>query len=909
MAASPVKAPAGAPSPLPTLQHSKLAVPVAPRSQLARGGIVRAMLDADPARLVLLRAAAGFGKTSVLQQYHAAARAEGRTVLWLTLDEGDNDLGRLLAHLEAGIDPQPGAPVPAPAESTGGAQALCQRLAAPGRPFAIVLDEFEVLQGAAVLGFVQQLIEAMPAQGSLVVASRRAPDLGLGRLRARGQVLEFGPAALRFSLEETTRFLREQQQLPLRDSDVATLHRCTEGWAAAIFLATLSLRTRSDHAAFVASFSGSNLELAQYLAEDILARQSEACRDFLLRTSVLDRFCAPLCNALTGRDDAAAMIDELERANLFIDRLDADGGWFRYHNLFASFLRDRLAHLHPGEPEALHRRAARWFAEVGRTVPCVEHLLRAGAEQEAVTHIEHCAAALQEAGRVRLLLRWLDRLSPVAFEQAPSLGLVHAWALALHRRHDDAMCAVDRILAAPVQVERLSIETETVRCMLLATSDRIEECCEAGLGLLGRIPAQASFQYGVMTNSLAYGLISTYRYDEARQVLSRAMLRGAQRRNGIMRCVADVMEGIIDLLQGRLGNALARLQTAAERPGTGAGDAAGGKASIDVSLAWALYETDALAEAEELLQRALPSVRATGPADSLITSFMLLARMAHERGDSDASLRLLAELEQIGRDSGLPRVSCSAWLERCRLATLDGRFDAAQQALRVAELCAGWERAGVSMHANDVDAPSIARARLRIAQGDCADLPARLRQGIDKATGVQRHRCALKLRVLLALCEHRLGQVDEAVAGLEETLRIAGHEGFSRTFLDEGPAFKDLFAIWLERHGAEASRRGMACASIDALRARTGLPAATERAAGNGETQSASATEGGDNLSGREFQVLRLLAEGHRNKAIAERLFLSEFTVKSHLRNINAKLAADSRTAAVAIARRRGLIA
>ncbi|MBS0453812.1 MAG: helix-turn-helix transcriptional regulator [Proteobacteria bacterium] len=905
-------APAGAQRSLPAVQFSKLAVPVVPKAQLARSAIVRAMLDADPARLVLLRAAAGFGKTSVLQQYQAAARAQGRAVLWLNLDEGDNDLSRFVAHLQAGVDQQLGAGVELVVEGAGMAQGLCQRLGAHGQPFAIVLDEFEVLQGAAALGFVQQLVDAMPAHGSLVVASRRAPALGLGRLRARGQVLEFGPAALRFSLDETASFLREQQHLQLRDADVATLHRCTEGWAAAIYLATLSLHTRSDPASFVASFSGSNLELAQYLAEDILARQSEACREFLLRTSVLDRFCAPLCDAITGRSDSAAMIDELERANLFIDRLDADGGWFRYHNLFASFLRSRLGHLHPDEPRALHRRAAQWFLGVGRAVPCVEHLLRAGAEREAVAHIAHCAPALQEAGRVRLLLRWLDRLSPEAFEQAPSLGVVHAWALALHRRQDDAMHALDRALAAPAppaQAQRLSIEAETVRCMVLATSDRIEECCESGLALLDRIPAESSFQYGVMTNSLAYGLVSTYRYDEARQVLSRAMLRGAQRRDGIMRSVADVMEGIIDLLQGRLGNALARLQTAAERPAPGTGDATGAKASVDVSLAWALYETDALAEAEALLQGALPSVRATGPADSVITSFTLLARMAHERGEGDLSLRLLAELEQLGRDAGLPRVMCSAWLERCRLATLDGRFDAAQQSLRVAELCADWERAGVSMHANDVDTPSIARARLRMAQGDCADLPQRLRLAIDKAGAVQRHRCALKLRVLLALCEHRLGHVDEALESLDEALRMGGHEGFARCFLDEGEAFASLLSVWLARRGAQADRPGMSSGFIDTLRVRCGLPADLEDPLPAGDAESLQAAGSAENLSGREFQVLRLLAEGHRNKAIAEKLFLSEFTVKSHLRNINAKLAADSRTAAVAIARRRGLIA
>ncbi|MGN5478292.1 hypothetical protein ACTMU2_18670 [Cupriavidus basilensis] len=296
-------------------------------------------------------------------------------------------------------------------------------MAAAVLPFSILLDDFEAVQSASVLNFVQQLIEAMPPCGTLVIASRITPEIGLGRIRARGLLLEIHPAQLRFTLEEATALIRERCHLRLRDNEIATLHRCTEGWATAIYLATLSLQTRTDHAAFVASFSGTNLELAEYLAEDILAQQTEACRSFLLETSVLGQLSAPLCDAVTGRQDSRAMIDYLERANLLLFPLDGDRTWYRYHQLFAGFLQHRLSLQQPGRATDLHRAAAHWYLAHNRPVPAVDHLLQAGLHDEALPEIARQADALLSAGRVRLLVRWLDQIGPQALARQPHLRL------------------------------------------------------------------------------------------------------------------------------------------------------------------------------------------------------------------------------------------------------------------------------------------------------------------------------------------------------------------------------------------------------------------------------------------------------------------------------------------------------
>jgi len=638
---------------LPGLVASKLVPPASGPTTLARPQLVQGMFDAHAARLILIRAAAGFGKTTLMQQYAAQCAAHQRGTVWLRLDAGDNDLERFLVHLDAGLQAlggrRKGKNAAALADDASAGPGLAHRIigyvAGAVEPFSILLDDFEAVHSASVLSFVQQLIEAMPPSGTLVIASRVTPEIGLGRIRARGHLLEIHPAALRFTLQEATALIRERCQLPLRDNEIATLHRCTEGWATAIYLATLSLQTRTDHGAFVASFSGTNLELAEYLAEDILARQSEACRAFLLETSVLGQLCAPLCDAVTGRHDSRAMIDYLERANLLLFPLDGERVWYRYHQLFAGFLQHRLDAQHPGRASELHRAAARWYLQHDRPVPAVDHLLLAGQQDEALEQIARHADALLGAGRVRLLVRWTDQIRPEALARHPRLGLTRAWALLLNRRYADAMQAAERILAGvdvSARDERMAVEAETIRCVLLVLTDQVPACREASSVHINRLGPNDLFQYYILANSLAFCLVCTHCYDDARGVLSRAIQRGSDHRSVFMRTIADGLEGIIDLVQGRLGNALARFQTASGRQCEGMpGEMAGEKPAIDISWALAQYENDALDEVGRLLADAMTYIKASGPPDSVIGCHVLTARLALLNGDKELWLRRL----------------------------------------------------------------------------------------------------------------------------------------------------------------------------------------------------------------------------------------------------------------------------
>lgn len=890
---------------------SKLVPPQPGSGQLDRAHLVDTMASARTARLILLRAPAGFGKSTLLQQYVARCARDGRATLWLRLDPADNDLARFVAHLEAGLRRLPGEALPTgladdagPAADEHLAHSVIAAIAALEMPFSIVLDDFESIQSAAVLDFVQQAIEAMPPDGKLVIATRTTPDFGLGRIRARGQLLEILPASLRFTLPEATAFIRDKCGLPLRDNEIATLYRCTEGWVTAIYLATLSLQSRSDRAAFVASFSGTNLELAEFLAQDILAHQDEACRTFLLETSILAQLSAEVCEAVTGRPGAREMLDHIVRANLFLFPVDDTREWFRFHSLFASFLRHQLHMREPGREAALHLAAARWYLGAGRPVPAIEHLLQAGRQDEALDQIALEIDPLLAAGRVRLLARWLDLTDPDRLAQRPRLRVRHAWVLMLNRRFADARRVLDDLLATADDSSDIAIDAGTARCVLLAMEDDIVACRDACLAHIGRVPPTEAFafQYLSLANALAYALVATHRYQDARGVLSRAMQHYQGQPSAMAQSVADCLEGIIDFAQGHLRNAIARFEAAANRQWDLAnGEIGAGRASLG-SWAMALYEADALADATRLVKDALPYSKGNAAPDSLIACHVIAARLAYLQGDRDLWRRPLAELEQLGRQAGSARAVCSAWLERARVATIERQFETAAQALAAADLHGGWENIDVTGHASDVDTPSVARWRFDIARGACAGPASALADAIAQAEARQRHRRAIKLRALRSLALEGCGDREGALRSLTDTLRAASHEGFLRTFLDEGPAMAALVRQWATRHQARAEAMGVDGAFLATLLARL----APDASAPPPDATTAAARMP-EPLTARELEVLRMLAEGHRNRVIAEKLHVSELTIKAHLRKIHAKLGAASRTEAVAKARALGI--
>src|SRR5215831_8755966 len=359
---------------------------------------------------------AGFGKTTLLGDW---ARRSRRPAAWLSLDAGDNDPARFWRYLAAALErARPGTCAPLAALLRGPQQppleavvtALINELMAGEREVTLLLDDYHLIEAPPVHDSVTFLLDRLPPGLRLVLASRADPPLPLARLRARGQLAELRAADLRFTLEETAAFLREATGRDLPTLLVATLQDLTEGWAAGVQLAALSLQGHSDPAGFVATFAGSNRYVLDYLTEEVLARQPEDVVRFLMETSVLDRLCGPLCDAVTGRTGSQARLEALERANLFLVPLDDERRWWRYHHLFAGLLRTRLASEQPGRVPELHRRAAAWHEEHGSADEAVQQALAAGEADWAARLVERHVEGLLRRSEGATVRRWLSAL-------------------------------------------------------------------------------------------------------------------------------------------------------------------------------------------------------------------------------------------------------------------------------------------------------------------------------------------------------------------------------------------------------------------------------------------------------------------------------------------------------------------
>jgi len=418
----------------PVLVATKLHVPVARAGLVSRGELVGRLTGAGERKLVLVCAPAGWGKTSVLSQWHAAA---GPGVFaWVSLDPGDDDRVRFWSYVigavrtvAPGVGEAALAALPNAAGDLAGAvlPSLLNELAAAGRRLVLVLDDYHCVREESIHASVAFLLRHLPPNVQLAIATRADPPLPLGSMRAAGEVLEIRAAQLRFSEAEAGALLNDSLAPGLEPADVEVLRERTEGWPAGLRLAALSLRDQGDPKAFVAAFAGDDRQIADYLHE-FVAAQPRRLREFLLRTSILERLCGPVCDAVTGRSDGVARLEEIQRANLFLVCLDSRGQWFRYHHLFRDVLRQELARAEPGLAAELHRRACGWHRSQGDADEAIGHATAAGDFAVACELIARHWVQLSNLGRAETITRWIDALPRESAEADARVCLARAWA-------------------------------------------------------------------------------------------------------------------------------------------------------------------------------------------------------------------------------------------------------------------------------------------------------------------------------------------------------------------------------------------------------------------------------------------------------------------------------------------------
>ncbi|HJV52908.1 MAG TPA: LuxR C-terminal-related transcriptional regulator [Noviherbaspirillum sp.] len=908
---------------------------------MARERLIERIRQAEDAKLTLVQAPAGFGKTTLLRHIYDSYSADGWAIAWLTFDAGDNDLDRFMsclgqAFFQANHSSQFGQ------SDTGDllhAEAgedfeLANAIAAAPLPFMLILDEFEHLHNPATLSVIQQLLEMLGPRQKIVIGSRELPMLSVGRLRACQQMLELDAAQLRFSLEETRHFLCDKRNLGLDGQDVARLYEVTGGWAAALWLSSLALESNDNPKQYIRTFSGSNTVVASYLAEDVLSHRPKHVQDFILQTSILQKFCADSCNAITGRSDSAALLQELERSNMFMTALDEQHLWYSYHPLFSGFLRAQLGRQYPGLASSLHRRAALWYLEQERPIPAIDHAIASGDKALLFQLLDKNAETLFLQGRVRLLARWLDALDRASLAAYPKLVSVYAWVLIHINRSEEALTLLETVIddagASPISHPTY----HALRTFSLVMLDRVEQTAPMWddqhiLGGAAREPLLRS----MLMIGCAYYYATAGRYQEARVLLDQATREHSAVGPLFSVTLAGYMHGMLDLRQGHLRAAGARLRALIgdesqmrvrgtaprmhaimgvepERPNRRYGADAG---FASVYLAEVLYEMDALEESKRLLKLYLPLIKDAGIPDQLIASHIIYARILRAEGNVNDALQTLLELEQLGMQRNLPRIIDMARLEQARGAVLDGDLEAAKAMFSLVGAAPAWRHRDLQMIAEDIETPLLGAMRLQVHGGQAAATLPVLKEHLHEVQARGRARYALRVKALYALALHHAGQRNPALRTMKEALQDALNEGFIRIFKDEGQALLVLVSDMLNSmKDASSTENGALRFFVERILNpfKNGASAAAYYAGDSAVAAPRMPRPSAENeLTGRELDVLTLLAKGYGNQAIAEKLFVSVTTVKTHLRNINLKLGAHTRTEAISVARKLSIIA
>jgi LuxR family transcriptional regulator, maltose regulon positive regulatory protein len=877
---------------------AKLTPPAAQDSQVTRAALVDRIARAAGIRLVLIHAAAGFGKTTLMAQLLGRFRQDGIGTGWLTLDPSDNDASRFLASLTAAA-----ASFAKPSRAKEAPVNILELLARHDEPFALFLDDFESLQPASVLALVRTLLDGLPHGARLVIGSRNLPDLSIARLRARGQVLEIDADALRFSADETVDLFRRQHGTAVSGNVVRQLNEQTEGWIAALWLASRSLQATGERPeSLVERFSGSTRAIADYLAEDVFSRQPEQVREFLLRSSILRHLEVPLCQALMPRCDVAEMLMVLERQNLFLVSLPGRSPAWRYHRLFGDFLRARLLQARSEEAFRLHLLAAAWYESEGRPVPAIDHAIDAGDHPLAVSLLAPHAQRLLEEGRMRLLCRWFDAIPPSFMESHPVLHAVAVWATLFTRGPLQATARLEGSGCLSSNDPHVQAHVNALRPLLLSMRDRYDDALTAGRDSLDRLPTPNTFADGVLRYAMAHVFTVMGESTRAQQLIDEA--RRATGDSGFSRMYAESVEGMLDLQAGRLRMATVHFRAAVSVTHDASHNYTSGNAWAGVLYASVRYETHDFQEAERLVDVYLPMACDVGLPGHISVGHLIRCRIAFSRGEIDRSFEALTDLEYMGHYRQLPRIVANAKLERARLLLLRGDAQASKEELDRAEDPELVERLQRQrLPANETDYPALARARWTLHFGDARAVTPWLERELARALEQQRHRRALRLRVLHSLALQRAGDPAAATTAMATAVRLAAQEGFVQTIADEGPEVgrivQRLHAM-LQQMPANRSDPGL-MQHLDRLLLAFG---SLTRDAG-GAAPDADLIEP---LTRKEIQVLQLVADGHSNGAMADKLGASDSTVRTHLRSINAKLGAHSRTEAVVVGRRLGVI-
>jgi LuxR family maltose regulon positive regulatory protein len=880
---------------------TKLAMPAAQPWLVSRSRLLTRLAEAR-SRLTLLCAPAGFGKSALLGDWlhtsHQSSHASGIT--WLILDEADNDPLRFWTYVGTAlqrIDPQVG-------------KTLLQGLQTPHPPLeallttllnelltfreqaTLVLEDYHVIHAPSIHQSLSFLLEHLPSQMHLVIATRSDPPLPLARLRARGELCELRAEGLRFTLQEASTFFHQTIGLTLSPEEIALLTERTEGWIAGLQLAALSLQNQEDVHRFVEAFRGSHVFVLDYLAEEVLSRQSLSIQEFLLQTSILTRLNGSLANAILEREDGKTLLEQVRQANLFLIPLDQERRWYRYHQLFADLLRVRLEETHPELVPVLYQRTIAWYKQQSLPDEAVQYALAGKLFEEAADLIEQRIQAMGSYREMVAVWHWVKALPNQVAHCRPRLCMLAAWSLLLSGQGERIPPYLEPVLSAVETSTQETFKREMLGHVtaLQAVQARYRGDSSGAISLSLRALEYLAEGY-LFTRSVLYmNLGSVYllsgEFDEANHTFDQALQVAHGNLNHSLVLTIRCNQAKLLAAQGQLRQAADTYQQVLAASTESRGRGLPEEASAYVGLGEIRREWNALTPALETLTRGLELANLIGEMSILSTGYMTLARVKYAQGETEQAFEVLQQAEQR-----LHIPPHTAQLVACRV-----RLWIAQR--EVTRATAWGQTCGLTTE----NQPSYQReweyltlVRLRLVQHRADETISLLRLLLSMAEKGKRIGSMIEILLLQALAHQALGQTPQALFQLTQALQLAEAHGYARLFLDEGP-----FLVVLLR---QAAARQIVPGYVHALLAqfpdtvaqlsvqeRTGLPLLREP------------------LSEREREVLRLVAAGLSNQETAAQLSITVGSVKKHLSNIYSKLGVSSRTQALARARELDLL-
>ena len=925
-------------------------------------------------KLTLISAPAGFGKTTLLSEWieegvgskeygveeEHEPSGEGSPTsysllptpifAWLSLDEGDNDPARFLTYLVAALrrveesigddildalrSPQPPPLEPLLASLINQVDAAL----APDDLLLLILDDYHLITARQIHDALAYVLDHLPGNVHLAIATRADPPLPLARLRGRGQLTELRQADLRFTPGEAAAFLKRVSGLDLTAGDVSALEERTEGWITGLQLAALSMQNRDDVAGFIRAFTGSHRYVLDYLTEEVLRRQPQEIQAFLMRTSILDRLSGPLCDALVPIGESAIgnqrlqrvsesaiwpeddlqicrfadsqtgglaafssqrILQYLEHNNLFVVPLDDRREWYRYHRLFADLLRARLEATAPDQVVELHRRASAWYEQAGPVDDAVKHAVAGGDLARAADVVAGHGRALLLRGELFTLLRWIGALPEEMVLSSAPICVYHAWALLLTGQLDAVeprLRQAERVLKTPSDDDLLG-DVATIRAYRAALQGDVERTIELARLALERLTPAKQRVRGVVFFALGGAHMVQGDIAAAGEAMAQAGEIGLQEGNLHIAIPALNALAGIKLLQGDLHRAQATAQEAVRLATDAAGHLLPIAAGPLSALAELAYEWNDLEGAMAYARQSVELGQRWGNKDTLVSNTLTLAQVLIGRGELDEARDALQEAERVGREFALGRL-------------IPARMQAARALLWLAQgdltAAAQWAEGAPAARPGPLDAgEALVIARVRLALGQPGAPLEVLAPVIEMAHAHDLTTWVIEGLALQALAHHAQGDEARALAALGEALIRARPEGYRRRFLDLGPAMAALLGKGAVQDVAPDYVRELRSAFGISSGIPPGSPYGTPEA---GPPPHPPVQPLIEPLSAREREVLSLVAEGLSNREVGRRLHIAESTVKSHLNNVYGKLGVKNRTQAATKARALNLL-